>query len=383
MNKKILLLSWCIPPAPTGSATVVGNLAQQFTRDEMIVAGEKPYKAPPLTWNDNWPELVHVQSVWPFTGRGIRWWRMLQTPYVLWRCLRLVRRHNVESILVVFPDERFLLAAYLCARITRRKLFPYLHNTYLEQCHGWSKVFARWLQSRLFAYSDHVFVMSEGMSEFYRERYPNLRQTPLTHSFNGPIPTCAVPQSVGSPMKVAMCGNVNVSCDDAAARLGEAVASCPDTRLAIYSGTDRDHLRSIGLLRDGVECVTLPLEELLPRLGEADVVLLPHGFAGSWAPEEYRTIFPTKMIEYLLCGRPILAHSPPDCFLTRFLRKNDCALIVDRPDVGALHEALERLRTDYAMRRHLVENALETAKQFQAANVAAELRKWIEKENSL
>jgi glycosyltransferase involved in cell wall biosynthesis len=296
---------------------------------------------------------------------------------MLWRCLRLVRRHRVESILVVFPDEEFLLVAYLCARIARRRLVAYFHNTYLEDRHGLYKVFARWLQTRIFASADHVFVMSEGMSELYREYYPNLKQTPLVHSFNDPIPTCAVPQAVGSPMKVVLSGNVNASCVDAATRLGEAVASCPDTRLTIYSGTDRNHLKSIGLLRDGAECFMVSREELLPRLGEADFLILPHGFTGSRSQEEYRTIFPTKTIEYLISGRPILAHSPPDCFLTRFLRTNECALIVDKPDVHALREAMERLRTDYPLRRRLVENALKTARQFQAAEVAAELRRWI------
>jgi glycosyltransferase involved in cell wall biosynthesis len=380
MNKKILILSWCIPPAPTGAATVVGNLAQQFTRDEMIVAGEKPCNVPPVRWNNDWPELVYVQSVWPFTARGIRWWRMLQTPYVLWRCLRLVRRHKVDSIVVVFPDERFLLAGYLCARIARRRLFAYFHNTYLEDRRGWPGRLAQWLQPRVFARAEHVFVMSEGMSELYRERYPTLKQTPLVHSFNGPIPPCNVPQAVGSPMKVAICGTVNASCDDAATRLGETLASCPDTHLTIYSGTHRSHLRAIGLLREGVECMTAPLEELLPRLGEADVVVLLHGLTGPKAPEEYRTIFPTKTIEYLLSGRPILAHSPPDCFITRFLRTNECALIVDKPDVEALRDALGRLRTDFELRRRLVENALKAARQFQAATVAAELRKWIDRE---
>jgi glycosyltransferase involved in cell wall biosynthesis len=375
--KKILLLSWAVPPAPTGSAVIVGNLARQFTRESMVVAGEKPYQSPPVEWSGDWPELVYVQSVWPFTGRGIRWWRMLQIPCALWQCLRLVRRHNVESILVVFPDERFLLTGYLCARLSRRRLFAYFHNTYLENRGGWPKTFARWLQSRVFAYADHVFVMSAGMSELYRMRYPTLKQTPLVHSFNEPIPACDVPQAVGSPMKVAICGNVNASCDDAVARFGEAIAGRSDVQLTIYSGTDRNHLKSIGLLREGVECLVVSRDEVLARLGEADVLFLPHGLTGPLGAEEYRTIFPTKTIEYLVSGRPILAHSPPDCFLTRFLRENECALIIDQPDVNALREALDRLRTDYPLRRRLVENALKTARQFQATEVAAELRRCV------
>ena len=177
MTGPVLLLSWGVPPATTGSSVLVGNLARQFTRGSMVVAGEWPYRAPPVEWSDDWPELCYVQSVWPFTGRGVRWWRAIQTPYVLWQCLRLRARHKIESIVAVFPDERFLLAAYLCARLTRRRLFPYFHNTYLENRSGWTKVLGRWLQLRVFARAEHVFVMSEGMSELYRERYPSLNQS--------------------------------------------------------------------------------------------------------------------------------------------------------------------------------------------------------------
>jgi glycosyltransferase involved in cell wall biosynthesis len=342
----------------------------------MVLAGEKPFDAPPLSWNDNWPETHYVRFMWPFNQRGIRWWRLIQWPNMFWRCLRLVHHHNIDSIVVVFPDTHFLLAGYLTARLLRRRLFPYFHNTYLENRRGWPRLFARWLQGRVFAYAEHVFVMSDGMSDLYRERYPQLRkQSPLLHSFNEPLPPANVPATVGSPMRLAACGTINATCDDAASRLGEAIATCPDTHLSVYGGTTTSHLRAIGLLRDGGECRAVSREELLRCLGDADVLILPHGFTGSMSPEEYQTIFPTKTIEYLMSGRPILAHSPPGCFLTRFLRENACALVVDRPDVSALREALEQLRTDFSLRSRLVANALRTAARFRATAVAGEFRR--------
>jgi glycosyltransferase involved in cell wall biosynthesis len=92
---------------------------------------------------------------------------------------------------------------------------------------------------------------------------------------------------------------------------------------------------------------------------------------------EYQTIFPTKTIEYLICGRPILAHTPPNCFLTRFLQQWDCALIVEEPTVDAVVAAIARLRSDKALRDRLVGNALKAAEQFQAEHVAAHLRKML------
>jgi hypothetical protein len=382
MSGKILFMGCGAPPAVVSSAPVIINLAQQFTRDEMVVVGEKPYGTPPFHWGEGWPELLYIQSVWPCTRHGLRWWRTIQLPFALWKCLRVARRHRIRSILVIFPEERFLLMGYLTARLLKCRLFPYFHNTYLENRRGLARVFARWLQPRVFDYAEHVFMMSEGMSELYRERYPHLGQSPLLHSFNEPLPSGDVPPTIDSPMKLAICGTVNESCKDAAIRLGEAVASSPDVRLSIYGPNDPNYLRSIGLLRDGMQCATVSREELLRNLRAADVLLLPHGLTGSYAAEEYRTMFPGKTIDYLMSGRPILAHTLSDCFLTRFLRRHDCALIVDQPDVQALRQALEQLRADYPLRRRLVENALKAARQFQAKDVAAELRKWLAREPS-
>ena len=118
MRDRVLLLSWTIPPETTGSAVIVGNLARQFSRDEMVVAGERPWGRPPVAWRAEWPELVYVMAGWPSGWRGARWWRWLQFPLLLLRSLQLVRKHHCSTVLVVFPKEDFLLAGYLTAAWT-------------------------------------------------------------------------------------------------------------------------------------------------------------------------------------------------------------------------------------------------------------------------
>ncbi|MGA2030819.1 MAG: glycosyltransferase [Thermoguttaceae bacterium] len=378
MSGKILYLSWSLPPDTSGSAVIALNLLRQFTSDEMIAAGEKPCGKPPLEWNDRWPEIVYVQSVWPFTARGIRWWRLLQFPRTLWRSVRLIRRQHVDRIVVVFPGPLFLLAGYLAARITRTRFFAYFHNTFLEQQRGWKRPFAAWLQGRVFRDAEHVFVMSEGMSGLYRQRYPGLRQTPLRHAFPEAIPAWKPPPKAGSPLRVVFCGSVNDSCLDALVRAARAVAACPDIQLS-YVTSERDVLARLGLLGEGVRCEAIPRDQVPARLAQADIVLLPHGLTGTSRPEEeFLTIFPTKTIEYLICGRPILAHSTRGSYLTRFLREHDCALVVDEPDPQLLRQAVERLRADEELRARLVRNALVAAEQFRGDKIAAELRTWLE-----
>jgi glycosyltransferase involved in cell wall biosynthesis len=377
MAGKILYLSWSVPPDTSGSAIIGLNLAKQFTPEEMLVAGEWPFSKPPVEWNSTWPKLYYVQSVWPVVGRGLRWWRMLQFPWVLASCLWIVWRHRIDRIVAVYPKTQFLFAGYLAARLTGCRLFAYLHNTYDAQT-GIARRFASWVHQRVFLHAQHVFVMSQGMSDLFRERFPGVRQTPLVHSFNEPLPKFEELPRVGSPMRLVFSGNL-VSCADAASRLVEAIARSPDTSLSILSGDDQVRLNQLLRIRPGTTCETLSRDKIPGRLRQADVVLLPHSFVyPERAKDDFLTIFPTKTIEYLISGRPILAHCPADTFLTKFLLENQCALVVDQPEVGALCEAIERLRTDEALRSRLVGNALQAARQFQAVQVAAEFRRWID-----
>jgi glycosyltransferase involved in cell wall biosynthesis len=372
---RVLVVCWTPPPTLTGTAFVIGNLARQFSREEMLIVGERPAARLPLEWGEELPRVRFVQWVWPFTGRGLKWWRFLQAPLmfllVLWHALRF----RPAAVLAVFPNALFLAAGRLAAKVTGARLLPYFHNTYVENRRGASLGFARCLQGRVFGEAAHVFVMSEGMAELYRERYPDLACSALTHSFNGPIPELAEPPAPSSPLQLAMFGNINDSCLDASVRVAEAVGTIPDARLEVLSSMSPAYLRRIGLLREHVTHETVPDAQVAARLAAADILVLPHGLTGSIAAEEYRTIFPTKTIPCLLAGRPILAHATRGSFIARFLAENDCALVVDRPDVEALAAAMERLRTDRELRVRLVRNALATAARFHASRVAAQLRR--------
>lgn len=372
---RTLFLSFGIPPFVSAQTTIVINLAQQFSKDEMVVAGEQQATdGVSFNWRENWPPIFYLFQGWPQTRKGSRWWRRLMFPLVLLRCIRLVQKFYCKNLLVVFPSEVYLLAGYFTSVFTGVKLFPYFHNTYLENQTGVGRLLASWLQARVFAKSAHVFVMSEGMVELYRERYPGLKCSALVHSFNESLPDHLPPEEKRATLEFIISGTIWDVCLDATRRFCDAIAQREDSTLTFLSGMSPIFLKDMGLLRNGTRHETVPHGQVVSRLQQADIVVLPHGFTGSLAEEEYRTIFPTRTIEYLICGRPILAHAPPNCYLTSFLKKHNCALIVDEPSVSALHQAIERLRTDAKFREELVHNAYLAAAKFHAPRVAATLR---------
>jgi glycosyltransferase involved in cell wall biosynthesis len=374
----IMLLSWAIPPHTSGSAVIVGNLAQQFTADEMIVVGEQPIGDPLHTWDDSWPRLIHATRGWPRHRRGARWFRWLQFPVLVVRCVAIARRYCVRTIVTVYPKAEFLFAGYLTACWAGAKFFPYFHNTYVENRSGLALAFARWLQHRVFESAERVLVISEGLAELYRTRYPGVGVSVLPHSFGEDLPSFEIPPVPQSRISLIMSGNVNESCRDAALRISRAVAQLPGATLLLLSGTHVSMLAQLGMIHEQVQHATVSRDRLLAELKKADIVVLPHGLTGAAPAEEYQTIFPTRTVEYLICGRPILAHAPPNCYLTRFLKKHQCALVVDTPDTDAIVEAIERLREDADLRIRLVRNALDAAREFQGQRVAATLRRYLE-----
>lgn len=376
---KTLLLCRNIPPAPTGASVVVANLAQQFGSDEMVVMGAYYLNTPPQSWSREWPAIKYAVVQFPDGWRGARWLRWAQFPLLLLRSLWTLVSDGCEAILVVFPDEVFLLAAYLLARITGKPLYPYFHNTLLENRRN-SRL-ASWLQPRVFASASHVFVMSEGMRELYRSNYPDLRCSALVHSFSQPLPQYnSAPPVAKQPLRLVMFGNVGPSNADAAARFAELARSSSDFDLTVFSGTSRSYLKQLGFTGDNISIKTVSYDVLMEGLRQSDIILLPHGFFGAAPDEEIATIFPTRTIEALISERPILAHTPSNCFLTEFLSRHQCAVIVDQPEVRALKLAVERLRQDPDLRASLVRQALLTAEQFQATRVAAHLRKVVKHE---
>jgi glycosyltransferase involved in cell wall biosynthesis len=372
---KVIVLCRNIPPAPTGASVVIGNLARQFRPHEMVIVGSYYVHTPPQQWSPEWPALKYAIVQLPNGWRGARWLRWIQFPLLLLRAGLTMLTEGCQAIIVVFPDEVFLLVAYLLARLTNKPVFPYLLNTYLENRPG--NRLARWLQPRIFRLATHVFVMSEGMRRLYQNNYPGLPCSALVHSSNERIPEVdeIVSPPMHEPIRLVMFGNVGPSNADAARRFAEMARSSPDLRLTVFSGTSRSYLKQLGLSGDNITVETVSYDVLMERLKQSDVILLPHGFSGPTADEEIVTIFPTRTIEALLSQRPILAHTPPNCFLSEFLRQHECARIVDEADVGALMRAVAELREDPELRVRLVRRALLAAEQFQAGTVAAHLRK--------
>jgi hypothetical protein len=381
---KILFASRSILPARSGSAFIVEKLAQNFSKDELVVFGEKGIFNASYTRTDEVPKFYYCASKLNLNGRGDRFFnffRWLLFPYVVYKLNRIVQEEKVDYILGIFPDNFYCYAALKVAKKNKLPFSSYFHNTYLENRKGYDLKFAKKVQQEIFSASEHIFVMSEGMEKFYKAKYGLNKFKPLVHAFNK-YPN--LPTTTSSEIKkvwnLVMVGNFNRSNIEATARFVSAVKKDSRFTISIYTPVPKLLLKARGVDVTAINYKGFISDDLLPtELQKYDIFVLTHGFKGAYDDVEYQTIFPTRTIPLLVSGKPIFAHSPKGAFLSDFIRKYDCAQLVDEPSEEKIIASLEEIIQNPLRAEQLKENARKTAAIFYGPNVAAYLKNTLKK----
>ena len=89
--------------------------------------------------------------------------------------------------------------------------------------------------------------------------------------------------------------------------------------------------------------------------------------------EEVRTVFSTKLLEYLLSGRPILIFAPSFSYHAISAKKNGWAYVVDKDDPKEIVKAVELLLENDKLCRSIVIKAFEEAQRRKSSFYAHKL----------
>jgi hypothetical protein len=373
-ESKILIISWSLPPEPIAMATVVENIAKQFSKDQIVMAGEKN-----LAVNYKTRESINdIEIAFITIKLGSRKiFSLLQLPFALIKIFYLIRKHRIKNIFTIYPTEVFLLIGYLASIFSGKTLYIYYVNSYIENKHSLLKPIHIFFQKAVFQRAKHVFVMSEAMVHLFKKNYPDLNKcSALVHTFNEKIPEYEN-YEIGNQINFYFSGNVNASCEEAAKRLFNTITSISEYNITISPAIQKQRIEKIGINISQIRFISVSRNDLVKEINKADIVLLPHGFHGVLSQDEYDTIFPTKTIEYLICGRPILFHGPPESFITRFMIQNNCAYVVDEPNEKKILEGIIKLKENPLLRKDIVNNAFKAATMFYAPDVIEKFKKII------
>jgi glycosyltransferase involved in cell wall biosynthesis len=264
-----------------------------------------------------------------------------------------------DSILVVYPDEFSLFAAYLLRLFTRKPIVIYMHDLYSEL-----RIRARFygiyssFEKKIFSSAWTILVTNEKFREHYLKR--GFKNVTVFHS-------CVVPgdelsiyqkdQILDGRLRIVYTGSVYGANDDSILCFLEAAKKVTNIEVVFSTPDKTDYLKDVSLgFLSKKECHDLQRS--------ADVLFLPLSFK-HWLREEIECAFPTKILEYLAAGKPVLAVVPKGSFVEEFVKEYDVGLVVTELSVSKIVDAIEQLK-DKEKRLHFSRNALKTAVLFDA-----------------
>lgn len=346
----VLVWTRSAPDRPSGSPAILADYLQLMPRGSADIVCERGASqaarrdlalAHPIT------RIAPEQALWPFR-RGARIRRLLRyaaVPLYLAYGLLRIRRGRPACILTIYFDTVWILTSYLLSRLTGTPLVYYVHDPFLEvAAHrgGIEAVVARWLEPRSLRLA-RVAVLYPSLQRHYRQRY-GIESVVVRHAAVGArSPRRSTARR--TPVRIGFAGTIYDNNRALLSALGRACARVGGIEVELLTNASSAALRELGLDARHVRAsFEANHEALLGKLAECDLLYLPLGFGDT--PQLPRislsVVLPTKAVDYLLSGPPILVHCPEDYETAEFFRSHRAGYLLTSDAPGALEQWLER-----------------------------------------
>jgi glycosyltransferase involved in cell wall biosynthesis len=373
---RCLVVSRASPFTKSGSGVVAKNFMDFFSKNEMIFLCEKNNQI-----KENHSQ-VHYINPYPIEiSRGkrfIRWQRWFLLKSLINKINLLVSEEKCQSIICFYPDEFYLIASSIVAKKNSIPIYPYFHNLYYENKNGFSAIIAKIVQKKLFNQAPWVYLISEGLLSEISHKYPNINFRVLLHTAEIKDKLLENKIIKKDITQISFLGNINNSNKDALSFFINSVNAIEGIRVNLITSQPKHILKKEKLLNQNVIVkANLSDEEVINELDSSDLLVLPHGYSGPLSNSEYRSAFPTKTINYLQSGTPILALIPENSYLHDFLSKNQCAFCITNKNKQAIFSAIKDIKTNKKKVARIRKNAIKTVLTFSKNKILLELKRQI------
>lgn len=356
---KTLLVTKSFPPVAGGTAFLLFELTRHFKIDELsIVHGINeslvesdqtlPFKRKQVLFLGSGKNTLRLNRYFP------RWYVYL----IRIAIRRAIKRDTISSIYIHYPNGAFAVGAYLEAK---RAGIPYLFYQDIlweEREKGAGLELAKKYESKVISEAKTCVAITEFAAEHQTQKHSREFFT-IPHTLDSStIPSGFRPHN-GTKKRVHFAGGIYPRMnEDSIIRFMEACRLLPyEFEFEFCSPNKPESLKDYD-----IEWKYLSKEKLLEAQRNSDLVFLPQAFESS-TPQMIQHNFPTKTMEYLCSGRPILVHSPADSYLSDLCRRKGFGMLVDQPDVKLLASQINLLLSDETKQKSIVNKALTFAKE--------------------
>ncbi len=252
-------------------------------------------------------------------------------------------------------------AAALAARRCSVGLTNYLFDDYREQ---WAltrfRSAARIAEKKLLTSASCNIVTNEFMRISYTKRFQCTTQVvpnPYSVEWVNSFKTGSIPEQ--KPRSIFFAGSIYHVNRDAFVCLVRALDSLGENwRLVLSTSQSAGDLKSMGLsVGRAILSAHSDTNGLMDAVRSATLLYLPLGFSKG-VQGVVRTALPAKFSEYLVSGRPMIVHSPADCFVADYVRRQSCSYLADTLNSDQLAETISKAGQNTGEQSQLVKKAM-------------------------
>jgi glycosyltransferase involved in cell wall biosynthesis len=381
----LTVVSRSFPPQVSASSIVLSNLLSEYTGNLSAVAGYTRYTKtdpdflPPCT--TRYPILPRLLSrvYRRLRRRSISTLSRILTISV-WYSLGYFKTSVVMGLL---PQEDLFVASFLAARRRGLPFYAHMHDLWTENTTPGTNLgrFAELWEPIILKEATRVICMTEAMQNHYKKKYgleTDLLPHCITDQACSSMPDEMRPPQIPQPT-ILYLGEVSPPMNhDALKVLAAASELLPDVYQLLFCTSS--NLPSLERL--GIRSTRLRVRAYGSRADVQDLVSRAHLLVAplshkNCSPNEVKTVFSGKLLDYLVSGRPILVFAPEDAYHVQSAKMNGWAYTVTEDSSIGLASAITKVVTDESLSRELVCNALKEARRRNAKHHVARLQKWV------
>jgi colanic acid biosynthesis glycosyl transferase WcaI len=243
-----------------------------------------------------------------------------------------------------------------------------------------------WVEKIIYARSDHVATITEGMRKRLLQKGVSSEKLGLYYNWvnvaeAGKARETGKFRSEHPKMKekwlLAYAGNIGIKQGvEVLVELAETMRAFDHLHFVIAGdGADKERLQELAAGKDLTNLTFLPFLSQTDYFDLLQDVQLCFISQRKWTGDVF---FPSKLLGIMAMSKPVLISADMESELACFVRKHNSGLTVETGDVNQLAASVRRLYEDPNLLKELGKNAREAVKQFDRDVVLGKLLAWVQ-----
>ncbi|MFN6358134.1 MAG: glycosyltransferase [Bacteroidota bacterium] len=382
-SPKLLIISQALAPSVGGSPILMNNLFSSYQGEVYAISGypgariDKDFKPAFQTKYFNPPKI-------PIIGKYIERYHdnilKYVHPILIKRMVHEIRKYNPDIVFSHCPDIDYFICAYQAAVLCKVPFYSHMHDLW-EENHGpdtyIGKMAIRW-EKEIFSNSTRVFCMTSVQQDHYYKKY-KIKTDLLPHTIPDKIldETLAVFNDTtdnsllftGTVSKVMNLDSLRVL-SDATSELKKHM------KIILCTSATHNEFNTWNIKSNDWEIKWMSRNEVQALQKQSAILFAPLSCKNG-GMDEIRTVFSTKILEYLISGRPILVFAPKGSFHEISATDGNWGLVVNEDNPDKLIKEALRLLNDKGLQKQLVEGAFREAQNRRSSIYSNKLMEWI------